>query len=115
MDIIWNLEPPVNSSQVFKVMYPIRELTYSTIMLIMAKLAKKGILTQNREGKNKTSPFTYQINISREQMGLSLLNSVSHQILGKPLDEGIVMLCGGKLYERGMEKLKELFDAGEQG
>lgn len=77
MDIIWNLEPPVNSSQVFKVMYPLRELTYSTIMLTMVKLAKKGILTQCREGKKKTSPFTYQVNITRDQMGVSLLNSVS--------------------------------------
>ena len=98
----------MNSSQVFKVMYPIRELSYSTIMLTMGKLAKKGILTQNREGKKKTSPFTYEINISREEMGISLLNSVSQQILGKSLDEGIALLCGGKLDSKGIDKLKEM-------
>lgn len=113
MDIIWTLEPPVNSTQVFKIMYPLRELTYSTIMLTMGKLAKKGILTQHREGKKKTSPFTYQINITREQMGVSLLNSVSRQIFGKPLDEGIAMLCGGKVDAKGMGKLKELVDKDE--
>ncbi|MHB1457250.1 MAG: BlaI/MecI/CopY family transcriptional regulator [Armatimonadota bacterium] len=108
MDIIWNLEPPVKSSQVFKVMYPIRELTYSTIMLTMAKLARKGMLTQERTGDKKTDAFTYRPNITREQMGVALLNAVSHQVLGKSLDEGITMLCGGKLDAKGMDKLKEL-------
>ena len=42
LDIIWDLEPPVSTTQVFKVMYPRRELSYSTIMLTMAKLARKG-------------------------------------------------------------------------
>ena len=42
LDIIWDLEPPVTSTQVFKIMYPRRELSYSTIMLTMAKLSRKG-------------------------------------------------------------------------
>ena len=108
MDIVWNLEPPVNSTQVFRIMYPIRELTYTTIMLAMEKLAKKGILRQNRHGTKKTSPFTYIPIISREQMAVSLLNAVSHQILRKPLDESIALLCDGKLDTKGLGKLKEL-------
>lgn len=108
LDIIWDLEPPVSTTQVFKVMYPRRELSYSTIMLTMAKLARKGMLTQKRTGDKKTDAFIYRPIITREQMGVALLNSVSHQILGKPLDEGIAMLCGGKLDAKGMSKLKEL-------
>ena len=85
---------PVSTTQVFKVMYPRRELSYSTIMLTMAKLAKKGILDQERTGDKKTDPFIYRTNITREEMGISLLNSVSRQVLGKPLHEGIAFLCG---------------------
>lgn len=110
LDIIWDLESPVSTTQVFKVMYPRRELSYSTIMLTMAKLARKGILSQERTGDKKTDPFVYRPNISREQMGVSLLNSVSQRVLGKPLDEGIVDLCGkdGRLDEHSMNRLKEM-------
>jgi predicted transcriptional regulator len=73
MDIIWDIEPPVSTTQVFKVIYPRRELSYSTIMLTMAKLARKGILSQEREGDKKTNPFSYKPNITREQMGIALL------------------------------------------
>ena len=108
LDIFWDIEPPVSTTQVFKIMYPLRELSYSTIMLTMGKLAKKGILMQERTGTKKTDAFSYRPIITREQMGVALLNSVSHQILGKPLDEGIAMLCGGKLDTKGLGKLKEL-------
>ena len=108
LDILWDIEPPVSTTQVFKIMYPLRELSYSTIMLTMAKLAKKGILTQERTGDKKTDAFVYRPNITRQQMAVALLNAVSHQILGKPLDEGIALLSGGKLDAKGIEKLKEL-------
>ncbi|MHB0999332.1 MAG: BlaI/MecI/CopY family transcriptional regulator [Armatimonadota bacterium] len=116
LDIIWDLEPPVSTTQVFKVMYPRRELSYSTIMLTMAKLARKGILAQERTGDKKTDPFIYRPNISREQMGVSLLNAVSRQVLGKPLHEAITILCGSEtaLTPESMEKLKKMVSVDEE-
>ena len=110
LDIIWDLEPPVSTTQVFKVMYPRRELSYSTIMLTMAKLARKGILAQERTGDKKTDPFIYKPNITRQQMGVSLLNAVSKQVLGKPLHEAISILCGSEtaLSAESMKKLQEM-------
>lgn len=110
LDIIWDLEPPVSTTQVFKVMYPRRELSYSTIMLTMAKLARKGILTQRRTGQRKTDRFIYKANVSREQMCVALLNVVSKEILGRPLDEAVLDLCGidGELTGKSIEKLREL-------
>ncbi|MCL6588685.1 MAG: BlaI/MecI/CopY family transcriptional regulator [Firmicutes bacterium] len=110
LDIIWDLEPPVSTTQVFKIMYPRRELSYSTIMLTMAKLARKGILSQEKTGDKKTDPFIYIPNISREEMGLVLLNEVSKKVLHKPLHEAIPMLCGMKEDEisaKALEKLGE--------
>jgi predicted transcriptional regulator len=113
LDIIWDLEPPVSTTQVFKIMYPRRELSYSTIMLTMAKLARKGILNQERTGDKKTDPFIYQPNISREQMGLQLLNAVSKQVLRMPLHEAIPAICGdGASADKVMQKLKELLGDG---
>lgn len=113
LDIFWDLEPPVSTTQVFKVMYPLRELSYSTIMLTMSKLSKKGFLIQEKTGTKKTDAFVYHPNITREQMGIALLNAVSHQILGKPLDEGIALLCGGMLDANGIEKLERLVNENE--
>jgi predicted transcriptional regulator len=89
LDIVWDLVPPVSTSQVFKVMYPRRELSYSTIMLTMAKLARKGLLAQSRTGNKKTDAFVYVPNIGREQMGKLLLDEVSRKVLGKPLKKAI--------------------------
>ena len=109
LDIIWDIEPPVSTTQVFKVMYPRRELSYSTIMLTMAKLARKGILAQERTGDKKTDPFIYRPNITREQMGVALLNAVSKQVLRKPLHEAIPALCGdADSTSKSMGKLKKL-------
>ena len=116
LDIVWELEPPVSTTQVFKVMYPRRELSYSTIMLTMAKLARKGILAQERTGDKKTDPFIYKTNITREEMGVSLLNAVAKQVLRKPLYEAIPALCGteGKLNTNSLEKLKKLTEETEK-
>lgn len=108
LDIVWDIEPPVNSTQVFKIMYPRRGISYPTISQTMEKLAKKGILTQERQGETSKSPFVYTPIISRDEMGVSLLDAVSRQVLGKPLDEGITMLCGGKVDAKGIERLREM-------
>lgn len=97
LDVIWDLKPPITSTQVFKIMYPRRELSYSTVMLTMAKLARKGLLKQQRTGTKKTDAFVYTPKVSREEMGRLLLDEVSRKVLGKPLKEGIrqiIAKCG---------------------
>jgi predicted transcriptional regulator len=110
LDIIWDLEPPISTTQVFKIMYPRRELSYSTIMLTMAKLARKGVLIQERTGDKKTDAFTYKTNISRKEMGVALMNSVAKKVLGKPLHEALVDLAGvnGELTAQSVSKIKQM-------
>jgi len=104
LDIIWDLDPPITSTQVFKVMYPRRELSYSTIMLTMAKLSRKGILTQKRTGHRKTDAFVYTPNIGREEMGVKLMDEVARKVLGKPLADAIQGLCGGTVSARELAR-----------
>lgn len=87
LDIIWDLEPPVTAAMVFKIMYPRRELSYSTVMLTMSKLARKGLLTQERSGDKKTDPFRYVPTMSREELGRDLMETVADRIFHKPLAE----------------------------
>lgn len=111
LDIIWDLTPPVSTTQVFKVMYPRRELSYSTIMLTMAKLARKGILNQQRTGDKKTDPFIYKPIVSRTQMGVALMSAVSKQVLRKPLPEAMSEILGTDA--KGVQKLKEIVKQAE--
>ena len=87
LDIIWDLEAPITAAKVFKVMYPKRELSYSTVMLTMSKLAKKGLLTQVRTGTKKTDAFVYAPVLSREELGRNLMESIALQVFQKPLHE----------------------------
>lgn len=89
LDIIWNLEPPITAAKVFKVMYPLRELSYSTIMLTMSKLAKKGFLSQERSGPRKTDAYYYTPTIARVELGRKLLEEIANQIFHKPLMEAV--------------------------
>lgn len=81
LDIVWELDRPVTTTDVFRVMYNRRPLSYSTIMLTMAKLAKKGILTQKRTGERKKDAFIYTHQISREEMAQRLMEDIAKQIL----------------------------------
>jgi predicted transcriptional regulator len=110
LDIIWDLDPPVTSTQVFKIMYPRRELSYSTIMLTMAKLSKKGILTQKRTGHKKTDAFVYTPNISRDEMGVKLMDEVARKVLGKSLADVIQELCGTSIKSDHLSKLVKQAD-----
>ncbi len=87
LDIIWGLDEedetggkPISTTQVFKVMYPRRELSYSTIMLTMSKLARKGFLDQTKTGDKKTDAFVYRPKVSRNQMTYDLFNVVAQTL-----------------------------------
>ena len=112
LDIIWDLEPPVTSTQVFKIMYPRRELSYSTIMLTMAKLSRKGILDQKRTGNKKTDAFIYTTNISREQMGLRLLSEVCDKVLGQSLPKAVcgILSTSGELTAAELIKIEKALE-----
>jgi len=90
MDIIWDLEPPVTAARVFKIMYPRRELSYSTIMLTMSKLARKGVLLQERSGSRRTDAFYYTPVLSRDQLGRNLMEEIARQMFRKPLAQALL-------------------------
>jgi predicted transcriptional regulator len=89
MDIVWELNRPVTTTDVFRVMYDRRTLSYSTIMLTMAKLAKKGILTQERTGDRKKVAFVYTPQIGREEMAQRLMEDIAQKLLHTSLIDAL--------------------------
>jgi predicted transcriptional regulator len=67
-------------------------------MLTMAKLARKGVLTQERTGTKKTDAFAYKANITREKMGRALLEEVAQKVLRKSFPDAVkqIIAKGGK-------------------
>ena len=70
-------------------MYDRRPLSYSTIMLTMAKLAKKGILTQERTGDRKKDAFIYTSQVGREEMAKRLMEDIADKLLHTSLVDAI--------------------------
>jgi predicted transcriptional regulator len=89
LDIVWELNRPVTTTDVFRVMYDRRPLSYSTIMLTMAKLAKKGILTQERTGDRKKDAFIYTSQVGREEMAKRLMEDIADKLLHTSLVDAI--------------------------
>ncbi len=53
MDVIWGAAAPVAVRQVVEALNEGRKepLAYTTVMTVMSRLAEKGVLTRNREGR----------------------------------------------------------------
>ena len=118
LDIVWELGDPITTADVFKVMYPRRGLSYSTIMLTMAKLARKGILKQEKMGTAAKAPFRYTTNYTRDQLGLKLLDEVSKLMMRKPIDEVLLGLLKSKgispgEIEKARKAMREEIDKAE--
>ncbi len=89
LDIVWELDRPVTTTDVFRVMYDRRTLSYSTIMLTMAKLAKKGILAQTRTGERKKDAFIYTSEVGREEMAQRLMEDIAQKLLHTSLEDAL--------------------------
>lgn len=76
MPIVWR-HGKVTIKTIFEEMYEKHRLTYTTIMSVMNRLAKKGILDQDRS----TIPFVYSAAISRQEMATLMLDEVVNKIL----------------------------------
>jgi predicted transcriptional regulator len=89
LDIVWELDRPVTTTDVFRVIYNRRPLSYSTIMLTMAKLAKKGILTQERTGERKKDAFVYTHRVGRVEMAQRLMEDIAQKLLHTSLADAL--------------------------
>lgn len=89
LDIVWDIDKAVTTTDVFRVMYDRRALSYSTVMLTMAKLAKKGILSQERTGERKKDAFIYTYKVGREEMARRLMEDIAEKLLHSNLSDAL--------------------------
>lgn len=73
MDVVWASSEPITVRTVFETISKKRKIAYTTVMTIMGRLSKKGLLKQEVAGKT----YHYEARYSKE----TFLTKLSRQIL----------------------------------
>ena len=79
--VVWRLGK-ATVKDVFEVLYETRRLAYTTIMTVMSRLAKKGILRQDRS----RTPYEYTPVVRRDELAFSIVNHVVDRLLDGSAD-----------------------------
>ncbi|MGC0251366.1 BlaI/MecI/CopY family transcriptional regulator [Pseudactinotalea sp. Z1748] len=66
---LWAADGPCTVREVHEALTPDRPLAYTTVMTVLDRLAKKGLLTQERQGR----AFRYSPSRTREQLTADLM------------------------------------------
>ena len=80
MEQIWALDRPSTVREVLDLMAPRRPLAYTTVMTIMDRLHRKGLLSRTREGK----AYRYQPTADRDAYVAELMAAVLLSTDGGP-------------------------------
>jgi predicted transcriptional regulator len=70
MDVVWGSAGPVTPGQVHEQLSQTRKLAYTTVMTILVRLYKKGLLEREPAGR----AFAYRPRVSREQWAAARMN-----------------------------------------
>src|SRR3990172_7713435 len=76
LTVVWELGT-ATVKDVFDALYESRRLAYTTIMTVMGRLAKKGLLSQDRS----RTPYEYAPIVNRNELALSIVNHVIDRLL----------------------------------
>lgn len=63
MEIIWRQKSPVSVKDVIEILSKRRQIAYTTVMTIMARLVNKGVLVRHLNGPS----YLYKPKVTREQ------------------------------------------------
>ena len=72
MSQLWDADAPLTVREVHAALTPARSLAYTTVMTLLDRLAKKGLVTQERQGR----AFRYSPSRSREELAADMMLDV---------------------------------------
>ena len=75
MDVLWSAGTPLTVREVLERMPPQRNLAYTTVMTVLDRLARKGVVTRELVGK----AWLYTATLSREEFVARLMLGVLAQ------------------------------------
>lgn len=72
MDRIWKREHPLSVRDIHEELAGTRQLAYTTVMTVMERLSRKGLLTRRRAGR----AYVYQAACTREEHTAAIVSQV---------------------------------------
>ncbi|MCH8921736.1 MAG: BlaI/MecI/CopY family transcriptional regulator [Planctomycetes bacterium] len=106
MEMVWD-QGEATVTQVHKKILQRREITYTTVLVAMQKLEKKGWLAHRREGR----AYVFLARRSREEVCGSLLQDVlKHAFFGRPGLLVSQLLDGQPMSDSDLADLRKLID-----
>ncbi len=108
MRVVWDKRRAVTVREVYEILRQRKQLAYTTVMSVMAKLARKGILTQDRSA----TAYLYSAAVTDEEVAGSILDGVVDNVLAGAASPLISRLLGSKkkLTEEQLKALEKLLE-----
>jgi predicted transcriptional regulator len=108
MSVVWE-KREVSVQDVKDILNPTRPLAYTTVMTVMSRLAKKGLLNRRKEGR----AHIYSPGSSQEKLAGSLLRSLVDRLYDGASGKAIAHLLESDetVDEEELERLEKLIQA----
>jgi predicted transcriptional regulator len=112
MSVVWE-KGRATVQEVKDALEPRRSLAYTTVMTVMSRLAEKGMLDRQKEGRN----YVYTPTASQEKVAGSLLRSVVRRLYDGATGKAIAQLLETEdsVDDAELERLEQLIHSKRQG
>ncbi len=109
MRVVWDRDRAVTVREVYETLRQRKQVAYTTVMSVMAKLARKGVLTQDKSA----TAYMYSAAVTDEEVAVSILDSVLDKVLAGgagPLISRLLERSRKKLTPEQLKILKKLLE-----
>ncbi len=112
MSVVWE-KGRVTVQEVLEALAPNRSLAYTTVMTVMSRLAEKGMLNREKEGR----AFVYSAAVPQERAAGSLLQSLVRRLYDGATGKAIAQLLETEenVDDAELERLEQLIRAKREG
>ena len=113
MRVVWDEGGPVTVRKVYETLRERKVIAYTTVMSVMNKLAKKGILMQDKEA----TAYIYSAAVSDTEVAGGVLDAVVEKILGGVSEPLISRLLGpeARLSDEQIKRLEKILKESHKG
>lgn len=108
MRVIWDEGGPITVRKVYETLRDRKRIAYTTVMSVMNKLAKKGILTQDKQA----TAYIYSAAASDTEVAGGVMDAIVEKVLGGVSEPLISRLLGpgAKLSEEQVQRLEKILE-----
>lgn len=105
MRVVWDRGEPVTVRDVYETLRKRKRIAYTTVMSVMNKLARKGVLSQDR----MATAYVYSATVSDIEVAADVVDAVVEKILAGVYEPLISRLLGSiKISEKQLKKIEAL-------